>query len=153
MVEQIVRETTAAPSAMIKCRKPIYYEPDGAWEMDNGKVAKPVIVVLDPRRVFAKLETAFPNFVPHPARLELVMSIPKNGYLELPEVRGAFYEGVQFVQGRHRTAALAKLGFSAYPVVTSDAHADRILAKFGASVEEARSRFDWDSINYPVMAA
>ncbi len=136
---------------MIKCRKPEYYEPNGGWELENGD-AKPVIVILDPNKVFAQLQLR-PRFEPNAERLASVMKIPENGFLEMPEVR-CVHESLVFRQGRHRTVALAKLGFLVYPVVTVEGHASSLLAKFGASVNAARSHFDWSAIeDYSVVGA
>jgi len=135
----------------IRCTKPHYYEPQGGWELSKrNRGRSPVIVILDPQRVSEYLANTWPYF--KPIRLANVMRIPENGYLELPEVRfHEFDDCLKFLQGRHRTTALAKLGFTAYPAVTADDCAAGCIAKFGASVDEARRHFDWDGIEYPVM--
>ncbi|CAN7782666.1 hypothetical protein LJR296_008128 [Cupriavidus necator] len=136
---------------MIKCIKPDHYQPHGAWEMSNGRVVKPAIVILNPQKVYPQLERRRAGFEANPQRLATVMKIPENGWLELPEI-WYVHDEVVFKQGRHRTAALATLGFASYPVVTVDSHAPRLLAKFGASICEARTHFDWGEIeDYPVM--
>lgn len=136
---------------LITCRKPEHYRCAGGWELDNSDDERPVIAVLDPQKVFAALQGKGGHFVPVESRLERLMKICVNGYLELPDVRDGAFGGVVFQQGRHRTAALAKLGFTAYPVVTSDRDALSLLAKFGALVDDAAKHFDWTGItDYPV---
>lgn len=130
----------------------MYYEPQGGWELENGD-EQPVIVILDPQKVRAKLqEGRVTRFEPNAERLRQVMRIPENGFLELPDIRDGAYGGLVFRQGRHRTVALASLGFSASPSVTTACHAPSLLAKFGASIDAASRHFDWSSIDdYPVM--
>ncbi|SEI14343.1 ParB N-terminal domain-containing protein [Paraburkholderia hospita] len=138
---------------LIKCRKPHYYLQEGQWELDNENGESPVIAILDPQKVRAALNGKGERFAPSHDRIEkLMIKIRENGYLELPEVRDGSYGGIAFCQGRHRTTALANLGFSAYPVVTTDEDAPSLLEKFGASVDDAREHFDWtDILDYPVV--
>lgn len=137
---------------MIRCRKPVHYEPKGGWELDNERGEKPIIVILNPQLVYQALERGSLRFSPVPARLERAMKIPETRILELPDVRDGSYDGISFRQGRHRTAALAMLGFTAYPVVTTDEDADALLKKFGASLADAIKLFDLSPISdYPVQ--
>ncbi|MNN47914.1 hypothetical protein D3C81_1623580 [compost metagenome] len=79
------------------------------------------------------------------------MKIPENGWFELPEI-WYVHDEVVFKQRRHRTVALATLGFAAYPAVTIDSHAPGLLANFGASSCDARKAFDCSEIvDYRVM--
>ncbi|MFP6557072.1 hypothetical protein WJ542_01840 [Paraburkholderia sp. B3] len=111
-----------------------------------------MIVILNPQLVYQALERGALCFSPVPARLERTIKIPETRIFELPDVRDGSYGGVAFRQGRHRTAALAILGFTAYPVVTTDEDADVLLRKFGASLVDAIKRFDLSSISdYPVQ--
>lgn len=136
----------------IKCWKPERFQTNGVWEQEYGDIAKPVIVILDPQKVYENLFAKWQlPFEPHPARLAEVMRIREKGYFVLPDVKfTALHDELNVQQGRHRTTALAKLGFTAYPVVTTDSDAPLCLAKFGASIDEAKLRFDWSGIEYPV---
>uniref|UniRef100_UPI003F49984B hypothetical protein n=1 Tax=Cupriavidus taiwanensis TaxID=164546 RepID=UPI003F49984B len=135
---------------MIKCIKPHHYQWDGAWELANGQVVKPVIVILDPQKLRLQLERRLSGFEANPKRLATAMEIPVNGWFELPEI-WYVHDKVVFKAGRHRTVALATLGFAAYPAVTIDSHASGLLANFGASSCDARKAFDCSEIvDYPV---
>jgi hypothetical protein len=137
---------------IIQCSKPYYYVPKGGWEIEHERGQKPVIAILNPQLVYAALTRKSPKFVPVPARLEAVMKIPEKCVFELPDVRDGAFDSVVFLQGQHRTTALAMLGFSAYPTVTTDVDAQALLEKFGASIEEAEKRFDWSRIkDYPTL--
>ncbi|SPA23748.1 hypothetical protein CBM2633_U10092 [Cupriavidus taiwanensis] len=136
---------------MIKCIKPHHYQWDGAWELANGQLAKPVIVILDPQKLRLQLERRLSGFEANPDRLATAMEIPVNGWFELPEI-WYVHDQVVFKAGRHRTVALAALGFASYPAVTIDSHAHGLLAKFGASINHARTAFDCSGIvDYPVI--
>ena len=138
---------------MIQCSKPFYYAPRGGWELDHTRGEKPVIVILNPQLVHQAFKRDPLGFSPVPARLDLVMKIPENGHFELPDVRDGSHQYVVFRQGRHRTTALAMLGFTAYPVVTTDTDAQALLKKFGAPLDEASRRFNLSNIpDYPVQA-
>ena len=109
---------------------------------------KPVIVVLNPQLVYEKIKH---DFDPVPARLAAVMNIPNSLDFSLPWVQDAF-DSISFQQGRHRTAALAKLGFLAYPVLTEDEGAQGLLEKFAAPVALAAKYFDWRHlVEYPTV--
>ncbi|MFJ2991227.1 hypothetical protein [Pandoraea sp. NPDC087047] len=133
---------------MIVCRRTRELKDDGAWELEyRERKQKPVIVILDPRRVFEAIEQ---DFKPNPERLCDVLQIPDTLDFSLPWVQDG--DPIFFQQGRHRTAALAKLGFHAYPVVTRDEDAQALIRKFGAPIAEARKHFDWAKLTeYPTI--
>lgn len=136
---------------MITCEKPEHYKSQNGWiEYNDVDVCnvKPVIVILDPRRVYSQLR----QFEPDLARVERAIKKIQSGHLELPDVRCDPSDEPFFNQGQHRTFALYILGFSSYPVVTTDIDAPTLLARFGATVADARLHFDWSGIpEYPVM--
>jgi len=136
---------------LIACRKPYYYQAQGGWEIEHERGERPVIAILNPQLTFEALKRSSCGFSPVGVRLEPLLQIPENGYFEMPEVLDGHSGGIGFSQGRHRTTALAMLGYKAYPVVTTDRDVDSLLLKFGASLSVARQHFDWSKIeDYPV---
>lgn len=137
----------------IRCEKPDHYRAQGSWELTNGNEVMPVIVILNTQKAYANLFARGQlHFTPGAERLARAMKVREKGVMELPEVElPKFCDTLNFQQGRHRTTALAQLGFAAYPAVCKDAEATRILDLFGAPASDAQENFDWSGIEYPAI--
>lgn len=134
----------------IQCQIPTHLSNDG-WKDAFYEHQKPVIVVLDPLRIFAHMRANADDYVLNAQRITAAMQFATNRWFELPDFRAELCD-LQIKSGRHRTAAAASLGVTAYPVVTADKYADWLLSTFGASIAQARKRFDWTHITaYPTV--
>lgn len=133
--------------------------PDGHDHLQNldeafqrsGTPIKPVIVILDTYKLMHFLFVSETNFVPGEGRVENIEDCLSNGNaLVLPII---FHNGkkANYVDGRHRTNALANRRLKTIPFLTAEAMKDALLAEFGGSQQDALAAYDFaNCCQYPI---